>query len=108
MNARCRASRVLSGAWTHSPITFSNSPDRPTMGDPRVLVITGTRKGIGRYLAEYYCDAGDLVVGCSRKASDWRHRGYLHHCLDVTEEAGVKEMFLDVSHRFGRLDGLIK
>jgi len=77
------------------------------MRDPSVLVITGTRKGIGRHLAEHYCGIGDVVVGCSREASEWGHPSYLHHCLDVREEADVKKMFLDVARRFGRLDGLI-
>jgi 3-oxoacyl-[acyl-carrier protein] reductase len=77
------------------------------VADPRVLVITGTRKGIGRHLAEYYCGMGDAVVGCSREAADWRHPGYEHYCLDVTSEKDVKKMFLDVSRRFGRLDVLI-
>jgi len=77
------------------------------VADPRVLVITGTRKGIGRHLTEYYCGIGDAVVGCSREASDWRHPSYVHHRLDVTAEADVKKLFLDVSRRFGRLDVLI-
>jgi 3-oxoacyl-[acyl-carrier protein] reductase len=75
--------------------------------DSRVLVITGTRKGIGRHLAEHYCGIGDTVIGCSRGASDWQHPRYEHHRLDVTAEGDVKKMFLDVSRRFGRLDVLI-
>ena len=30
------------------------------------IVITGTRKGIGKALAEYYLNAGWQVAGCSR------------------------------------------
>jgi len=36
-----------------------------------VMLITGTRKGIGRYLAEYYVQRGFIVEGCSRTAPDW-------------------------------------
>ena len=31
-----------------------------------VMAITGTRKGIGRFLAEHYLSLGYIVEGCSR------------------------------------------
>ena len=33
----------------------------------RVIIITGTRKGIGHFLAEKYLSEGDIVYGCSRR-----------------------------------------
>ena len=33
------------------------------MNDKAVMIITGTRKGIGRFLAEYYVDKGFIVIG---------------------------------------------
>jgi 3-oxoacyl-[acyl-carrier protein] reductase len=57
-----------------------------------VMLITGARKGIGRYLAEYYVQRGYVVEGCSRKAPDWTLEGYTHHCVDVTDEAQVRDM----------------
>ena len=32
----------------------------------RNIIITGTSKGIGKFLAEYYLEKGDNVFGCSR------------------------------------------
>lgn len=71
------------------------------------MLITGARKGIGRYLAEHYLAQGSSVVGCSRKASTLDHDRYTHYELDVCDEAAVKEMFGDLATKNGRLDVLI-
>ncbi len=76
------------------------------MGKP-VTLITGTRKGIGKYLAHHYAERGHAVVGCSRREPDWRLDGYVHHALDVTDEPAVKRLFSEVRKTHGRLDNLI-
>ena len=58
----------------------------------RVFIITGTRKGIGKELAEYYLKKGDIVVGCSRGESSIQHDNYKHFCLDVGDERAVINM----------------
>ena len=75
--------------------------------DPAVTLITGTRKGIGRGLAEHYVRAGHEVIGCSRADVDWTLEGYAHHRVDVTDERAVKALFTDVRRKYGRLDHLI-
>ncbi|MBA3247877.1 MAG: SDR family oxidoreductase [Pyrinomonadaceae bacterium] len=77
------------------------------MTDRQVMIITGTRKGIGRFLAEHYAQHGFDIVGCSRTPSDLQLPGYQHYCLEVADEAAVKQMFLDVSRNFGRVDVLL-
>ena len=77
------------------------------MAKQNVMVITGTRKGIGRYLAEYYCDRGFQVVGCSRERSDFTSDNYRHFCVDVADEVGVRGMFHEISGSLGRVDVLI-
>ncbi|MCE8421786.1 SDR family NAD(P)-dependent oxidoreductase, partial [Rhodovulum sulfidophilum] len=73
----------------------------------RVIAITGTRKGIGRALAETYLARGWTVVGCSRDASDLTHPAYRHHTLDVADERAVAGMMQDVRRTHGRLDALL-
>ena len=41
------------------------------MADKPVILITGTRKGIGRYLVQYYAQNGYSVLGCSRSPCDY-------------------------------------
>jgi len=86
---------------------MSENNDKPDSPTGPVMVITGTRKGIGRYLAEYYLGLGWNVIGCSRKASDLQHEAYRHYCLDVSDEARVRQVFVDISRTFGRLDALL-
>lgn len=77
------------------------------MFEPQVLLITGARKGIGRFLAEYYTNAGYVVVGCSRDPSEFQHENYRHLCADVGNEAALGNLFTQIKNEFGRLDVLI-
>jgi 3-oxoacyl-[acyl-carrier protein] reductase len=72
-----------------------------------ITLITGTRKGIGKFLAEHYVHYGHRVVGCSRGKVDWELDRYDHYVADVSDEKAVKNLFADVRKRFGRLDHLI-
>jgi 3-oxoacyl-[acyl-carrier protein] reductase len=72
-----------------------------------VVLITGSRKGIGRYLAEYYANQEAHVIGCSRGDIEGEIKNYQHFCLDITDESAVKQMFLAIRKKHGRLDVLI-
>lgn len=71
------------------------------------MIITGTRKGIGRHLAEVYLERGWIVAGCSRGESDLEHERYEHHCLDVADERAVATMVRKVATGHGRLDAVL-
>jgi len=70
-------------------------------------LITGTRKGIGRALAEHYLAQGHRVYGCSRQDSDIHHERYGHFCLDVTDEKEVRRMLAEIRKQSGGLDHLV-
>jgi len=72
-----------------------------------VMIITGTRKGIGKYLAKYYANKEFHIIGCSRDEIDFSLNNYEHYCLDVSEEYSVKKMFTEIRKKHGRLDVLI-
>ena len=55
----------------------------------RVIVITGTSKGIGLELAKYYLQKGDMVV------------------LDVSDERAVVDMIREIKTEFNKIDILI-
>lgn len=73
----------------------------------RIVIITGSRKGIGRYLVEKFCELNYIVVGCSRSKSDFKHEKYKHFELDVSDERAVKVMFREIRISYGRADILI-
>ncbi|MCA9405641.1 MAG: SDR family oxidoreductase [Candidatus Omnitrophica bacterium] len=76
------------------------------MSSQNVMLITGSRKGIGRRLVEYYTGKGWQVVGCSRKSAE-DFKGYRHICLDVSDEKAVKDLFAMIRKEYGRLDVLV-
>lgn len=77
------------------------------MTDKLVVLITGSRKGIGRQLSEYFLTLGHQVIGCSRTESNLEHINYTHYCLDVADEGAVKNIFSAIRKNFGKLDVLI-
>jgi 3-oxoacyl-[acyl-carrier protein] reductase len=72
-----------------------------------VTLITGTSKGIGKFLAGHYLARGHRVVGCSRGAAGWEAEGYRHHEADVAEEEAARRIFSAIRKEHGRLDHLI-
>lgn len=73
----------------------------------KTIVITGTRKGIGKGLAEHYLAAGWRVVGCSRGESSIENENYSHYALDVSDEAAVIAMARNIKKQFGSVDALL-
>ena len=71
------------------------------------ILITGTRKGIGNQLANYYLKKNYNVIGCSRGDIDFIHDNYFHFNIDISNEQSVKDMFLRIRKKFKRLDILI-
>ena len=74
---------------------------------PRRMLITGTRKGLGKHLVEHYTRVGWDVIGCSRQPIDYTVTSYRHYCLDVADEKAVGEMFAEIGRDKGHLDVLI-
>ena len=77
------------------------------MPEKPVMLITGSRKGLGRHLTEHYLKEGYRVVGCSRGLADIQLVDYQHFCLDVADELTVKKMFRSIRKDYGGLDVLI-
>ena len=73
----------------------------------RIIIITGTSKGIGKNLAESYLENGDIVVGCSRAKSSITHTNYRHHSLEVSDEKQVLKMVRSTKKEFKRVDVLL-
>ena len=75
--------------------------------ETRRMVITGTRKGLGKHLVEHYSRAGWEVIGCSRQPVDYSVPSYRHFSLDVADEGAVGEMFAEIGRDNGHVDVLI-
>lgn len=77
------------------------------MNDPRVMIITGTSRGLGLGLAGHYLARGDRVFGCSRAPATVQHENYQHFELDVSDEKAVVAMVRQVARAGGRIDVLL-
>ena len=73
----------------------------------QTMLITGTRKGIGRHLVDHYVAQGYRVVGCSRSAFDDQVENYQHFELDVADEKAVAKMVRAVAKEHGGIDVLL-
>ncbi|BEJ61172.1 hypothetical protein B10172_11940 [Campylobacter jejuni] len=73
----------------------------------KIIIITGTRKGIGKELSEYYLNNNHIVCGCSRGKSSIEHKNYRHFELDVCDEKLVVNMVRNIKKEFEKIDILI-
>lgn len=74
------------------------------MSEQPVALVTGSRTGIGRYVAKQLVAAGYRVVGCSRQPADWKLEGYTHFQADVSDESQVKALLANIRRDYKRLD----
>ena len=77
------------------------------MKKKRVVVITGTSRGIGLGLAGHFLEQGDVVCGCSRQPATIQHKNYRHFLLDVADEKAVVGMIRAVVAEQGRVDVML-
>ena len=73
----------------------------------KVVVITGTSKGIGKAMALYYLNKNFVVAGCSRSSSSIDDENYRHFELDITDEKAVVSMVRAIKKEFKKIDILI-
>lgn len=77
------------------------------MDNNRVVLVTGARKGIGRFLAEHFASQGARVVGCSRQPAEWSHPCVTMHQADVTQEQEVRALLRQIQRDHERLDVVV-
>lgn len=73
----------------------------------KTMLITGTSKGIGKYLADYYLNKGFIVFGYSRGNKTVEHKNYVHFLGDVSDEKTINELFKSIRKNYNTLDVLI-
>ena len=72
-----------------------------------IVLITGTSRGIGEFLAERFLSAGHTVIGFCRSECEISNENFHHFTADVTDEKAVVKTLGDVRKRFGYIDVLI-
>lgn len=72
-----------------------------------ITLITGTSKGIGKALKEYYISQNHFVIGCSRTEVEDIEGSYKHFLVDICNENEILEMFKTIKKEYKKLDNLI-
>jgi len=75
--------------------------------DQPFILITGTSRGIGRYLAKYFLDKGWFVFGCSRNKTDIEHINFIGYCIDLSQENDINSMFTELRRHTRKIDAVI-
>jgi 3-oxoacyl-[acyl-carrier protein] reductase len=77
--------------------------DSSASGMP-VALVTGSRTGLGKFIAQELVARGYLVVGCSRQPVDWTLTNYEHIIGDVSKEKDVLAVAGHIRRTHRRLD----
>jgi 3-oxoacyl-[acyl-carrier protein] reductase len=77
------------------------------MDSPKVALITGASRGIGRGLVERFLSDGFRVVGCSRSEAPASDADYEHACIDISDETAVQSWIKGVARSHQRIDVVI-
>jgi NAD(P)-dependent dehydrogenase (short-subunit alcohol dehydrogenase family) len=75
------------------------------MTKPRVVLVTGGTRGIGKCIADGFVGQGDTVVVCGRRAPKADSPAFL--AADLRESDACSALIEEVQKRFGRLDVLV-
>jgi 3-oxoacyl-[acyl-carrier protein] reductase len=77
------------------------------MDEYPVMAVTGTSKGIGRGVAEYFALRGYRVAGCSRGPTELESENYFHTLIDIGDEKQVRSWTKSIKRTYGHLDVLV-
>lgn len=70
----------------------------------KVALITGSSRGVGRLLAEYFLTEGAVVIGLSRGESSLNHSNYSHFSVDIGSAEDVAGTFKTIHKQFANID----
>lgn len=75
--------------------------------DEPVMIVTGTSRGIGLGVAQYFLGRGYRIEGCSRGAAVIAAPAYAHTQVDVRDEDQVVAWVRAIERRHGRIDVVV-
>jgi 3-oxoacyl-[acyl-carrier protein] reductase len=74
----------------------------------KVIVITGSSRGVGFEIAKYFLKQHAQVLGLSRGESTIKHENYNHFSIDIGNPAEITKCFnTQIRNKFKKLDILI-
>jgi len=71
------------------------------------ILVTGSSRGVGRFIAEYFLNHGATVFGLSRGNSTIEHPKYTHFEVDIGDATSVQFVFSSIRRKSNFIDILI-
>lgn len=73
----------------------------------KIVLITGSSRGVGNLLSEYFLAKGALVIGVSRSEATIVNNNYTHFSIDVGSPEQITKMFGEIKKIFTKIDIVI-
>ncbi|MEQ8361157.1 MAG: SDR family oxidoreductase [Cytophagales bacterium] len=68
----------------------------------KLVLVTGSSKGIGYETCKLFLNKGFLVAGASRTETTINHKNFKHYSIDVSDSSSVNSMIEEIQNNFGR------
>lgn len=73
----------------------------------KIVCITGSSKGVGNKLAEFFINQGATVIGVSRTNDSLAIENYFFFRGDISNAEEMRNVFHDIKNKFGAIDILV-
>lgn len=73
----------------------------------KIILVTGSSRGVGCEIANYFLKNNSIVIGLSKGVSAIDSINYHHFSVDLSEPKQIIDLFKEISKRFKKIDILI-
>lgn len=73
----------------------------------KVVLVTGSSRGIGKMLTDYFLSEGSIVIGVSMNSIDKVDSNFYQKKIDISNPHDINRLFIFIKNNFNKLDILI-
>lgn len=70
----------------------------------KIILITGSSRGVGNEISRYFLRKNGIVIGLSRGESTINHENYHHYSVDLSKPEEIINVFKKISKEFKNID----